>query len=65
METIIVQPKTEEQMTALMAVIKAFKIDFKYEPNPYNSELVDDILQARNDINNGKGVKIASKDLWK
>ncbi|MES2276302.1 MAG: DUF2683 family protein [Bacteroidota bacterium] len=65
METLIVQPKTKEQLTALKAFIKALKIDFKTEKSPYNPEFVDKILQGREDIKNGKGVKIAPEDLWK
>ncbi|SDG48176.1 hypothetical protein SAMN05421827_10722 [Pedobacter terrae] len=65
METLIAHPKNEEQATALKAVMKALKIDFETEENPYNPEFVKDILQAREDIKNGKGVKIALEDLWK
>lgn len=65
METLIAHPKNEEQATALKAVMKALKIDFETEASPYNPEFVKDILQAREDIKNGKGVKIALADLWK
>lgn len=65
METLIVQPKTKEQLTALKAFIKALKIDFKSEKSPYEPEFEEKILQGREDIKNGKGVKIATKDLWK
>ena len=60
MGTLIVQPKTKEQLTALKAVIKALKIDFKSEKSPYNPEFVEKILKGREDIKNGKGVKINS-----
>ncbi len=60
METLIVQPKTKEQLTVLKAVIKALKIDFKSEERPYDPEFVEKILQGREDIKNGKGVKIDS-----
>jgi len=65
METLIVQPKTKEQLTALKAVIKALKIDFKTEKNTYDPVFVEKILQGREDIKNGKGVKVDPKDLWK
>jgi len=65
METLIVQPKTKEQLAALKAVIKALKIDFRSEASPYNPEFVKKILKGREDIKNGKGVKIDTKDLWK
>lgn len=65
METLIVQPKTKEQLVALKAFIKALKIDFKSEKSPYSPEFVEKILQGREDIKNGKGIKIATEDLWK
>ena len=65
METLIVEPKTKEQLAALKAVIKAFKIDYKLEASSYNAEFVKEILQSRADIKNGKGVKINTEDLWK
>lgn len=65
METLIVQPKTKEQLTALKAFIKAMKIDFKSEKNPYDPAFVEKINQGRKDIAEGKGVKIPISDLWK
>jgi len=65
METLIVQPKTKEQLPALKAFIKALKIDFTSEKSPYDPEFVEKILQGREDIKNGRGVKIATEDLWK
>ena len=65
METLIIYPKTKEQLAALKAVIKALKIDFKSENSPYNPKFVEKILQGREDIKNGKGVKIDTNDLWK
>ena len=65
METLIIQPKTKEQLTALKAFVKAMKIDFRSEKSPYDPEFVDKILQGREDIKNGKGVKVDTKNLWK
>ncbi|MNK97358.1 hypothetical protein D3C87_1176840 [compost metagenome] len=66
METLIVQPKTKEQLAAIKAFMKALKIDFKVEEkSPYDPEFVKKILQGEEDIKNGKGVKIATEDLWK
>jgi hypothetical protein len=65
MENLIAHPKNEEQATALKSVMKALKIDFETTKSPYNPEFVKDILQASEDIKNGKGVKIAVEDLWK
>jgi len=57
--------KLKEQLTALKAFIKALKIDFKSEKSPYDPEFVKKILQGREDIKNGKGISIATEDLWK
>ncbi|SFT26039.1 DUF2683 family protein [Mucilaginibacter polytrichastri] len=65
METMIMHPKNKEQLTALKAIAKALKIDFETKKSPYDPEFVKDILQAREDIKNGKGVKTAIEDLWK
>ncbi|GGE66972.1 hypothetical protein EV200_10874 [Pedobacter psychrotolerans] len=65
METLTLHPKNKEQLNALKAFAKALKIDFETEESPYNPEFVKNILQAREDIKNGKGVKIAVEDLWK
>jgi hypothetical protein len=65
METMIMHPKNKEQLSALKAIAKALKIDFETKKSPYDPEFVKDILQAREDIKNGKGVKIAVEDLWK
>lgn len=65
MDTLIVQPKTKEQLAALKAFIKALKIDFRTEKGTYDPEFADKILQGKEDIKNGKGVKIAPEDLWK
>ncbi|OKS87847.1 hypothetical protein RG47T_3310 [Mucilaginibacter polytrichastri] len=61
----IMHPKNKEQLTALKAIAKALKIDFETKKSPYDPEFVKDILQAREDIKNGKGVKTAIEDLWK
>ncbi|MBS1523258.1 MAG: hypothetical protein JST50_19825 [Bacteroidetes bacterium] len=64
METLIIQPKTKKQLAALKVVIKAFKIDYRYEASPYNPEFVEKILQGRDDVIAGNGVKIETKGLW-
>lgn len=47
METLLVQPKTKEQLIALKAFLKALKIDFKSEKSAYDPEFVEKILQGR------------------
>lgn len=65
MATLILRPKTKEQLSALKAIAKALKIDFEIDKSPYDPEFVKKILQAREDFRNGKGVIIAIEDLWK
>jgi len=45
--------------------MKVLKIDFETEESPYNPKFVKNILKAKEDIKNGKGVKIAIEELWK
>ena len=64
MKTLIVKPKTKEQLTAVKAFLKVMQIDFSSEKSTYDPKFVEKILQGREDINNGKGVRIAPEDLW-
>lgn len=65
METLIIYPKKKAQLTAVKAILKALKIEFKSERSPYSAEFAEKILQGREDIKNGKGIRIATEDLWK
>ena len=65
METLILRPKTKEQVKAIKAVAKALNVEVKIEESPYDPEFVKDILQAREEHKNGKTVKIELEDLWK
>ncbi len=65
METLILRPKTKEQLVALKTIAKVLKVDFETEKSPYDPAFVKDILQAREDFKNGRSVKIAIEDLWK
>jgi hypothetical protein len=68
MEAIIfkVYPHDREQIEAVKAVFKAFKISFEVEEEiKYNPEFVERVLLAKEEIKQGKGVKIATQDLWK
>ena len=61
-----VYPHDREQIKAIKTVFKAFKIKFEIEEEkPYNPEFVERVLLAKGEIKQGKGVKIATKDLWK
>jgi len=65
METLILRPKTKEQAKAIKAVAKALKVEVKTEESPYDPAFVKKILQGREDVKNGKGIKISVEDLWK
>ena len=54
-------------MEAIKAFAKALKMDFetKSSENPYDPDFVKKIIKGREDVKNGKGVKIAVEDLWK
>jgi len=61
-----VYPHDQEQIEAIKTVFKAFKIKFEIEEEEsYNPEFVERVLLAKGEIKQGKGVKIATKDLWK
>lgn len=68
MEAVLIHPKTKEQLAAVKAFAKALKLEFETTDtaeSPYRPEFVKKILQGREDVKNGKGVKIAVEDLWK
>ncbi|SES29139.1 DUF2683 family protein [Pedobacter rhizosphaerae] len=65
METLIVHPKNKEQLSAIKAVMKALKIDFKAEKK-YNQEIVNKVLDGENSRKSGKpGLKIDVPNMWK
>ena len=44
---------------------KGQQSNIKKEESAYDPEFVKKILQGREDVKNGKGVKIKIEDLWK
>ena len=61
-----VYPQDREQIEAIKTIFKAFKIKFEVEEEKsYSPEFVERVLLAKEEIKLGKGVKIATKDLWK
>jgi hypothetical protein len=61
-----VYPENKSQIKTIKAVFKAFKIKFEVEEKkPYNQEFVTRVLEAKQEIKQGKGKKIAIDDLWK
>jgi len=67
MESIIVNPKDKEQLTALKAIMKALKVDFKIEKNTesqYNPEFAAKMKRGEEDIKAGRTTKIEPADIW-
>jgi len=67
METLIVQPKNKEQLTALKAIMKALKVDFKTEKGvdtPYSEEFVTKMKRSEEDVKAGRTTKIEPADIW-
>lgn len=61
-----VYPDDKSQLKAIKSVFKAFKIKFEVEEEKsYNQEFVERVLSAKEEIKQGKGAKISTKDLWK
>jgi hypothetical protein len=65
METLIARPSNKEQLNAIKAFMKALKVDYKIEKSPYDPEFVAKIEKSRQEIKEGKGVRIKVEDLWK
>jgi hypothetical protein len=63
METLIVHPNNKEQLTALKAFMKAFKISFEEKESPYNPEFVAKVQRGREQIKNGQTRVINIADL--
>lgn len=57
-------PKNNEQLNALKAFAKEQGIDFETDKSIYDQACVKKILKGRQDVANGKGIKIAIEQLW-
>lgn len=61
-----VYPDDKAQIKAIKSVFKAFNVRFEIvEEKQYDDEFVARVLLAKKEIKQGKGVTIATKDLWK
>lgn len=61
-----VYPEDKAQLKAIKSVFKILKIKFVVEKEkPYNPAFTERVLLAKEEIKKGKGVKIATNDLWK
>jgi len=63
METLIMHPKNEEQLSALKAIAKAWKISV--ETSPYNPDFVAQIKESTKQIKEGKFTTLdPGKSIW-
>lgn len=63
METLIMHPKNEEQLSALKAIAKAWKINV--ETSPYNPDFVAQIKESTKQVEEGKFTTLdPDKSIW-
>jgi hypothetical protein len=58
METVIMHPKSKEQLSALKAVAKALKVDFETEKSPYNPDFVAKIKESMKQVEQGNYITL-------
>ncbi len=63
METLIVHPGNKEQLAALKAFMKAFKISFEEKKSAYEPEFVAKIQESREQVKRGETRVINIADL--
>ena len=66
METILIRPKSKEQIKVFEEMAKALKIPFELkEDSRYKPEFIAMVRKADKDFESGKGKKIKLDDIWK
>jgi len=66
MTTLTVRPRNKKELSAIKKVLEVLKMDFESnDESPYDPKFVQRVLLAKEEIKQGKGVKIAAEDLWK
>jgi hypothetical protein len=63
MESYIIQSNERSAIAALKPLLKKLKIKIERVDLPYNPEYVAKIQQGEQDIKEGKGIKMSSKEL--
>lgn len=66
METLIVEPKSQKQLSAIKAVLKALDVNFrKEEESPYHPDFVAKIKKSKELFEKGEYITLdPSKSLW-
>lgn len=63
---IILKKVKKKDFEVIKSLAKALGFEFEEkQESPYNPEFVKEILQAQQEIKEGKGVRIKTEDLWK
>ncbi|WP_031526842.1 DUF2683 family protein [Dyadobacter crusticola] len=66
MTTLTITTENQEVVKAVKALLEDFHVSFKEEQEqPYNPEFVAKIESSRQQVREGKTVKIALDDIWK
>ena len=61
--TITINPKNKKESEKIKAILKAIEVDFVEDTN--HKDFVKKILESKQEIKEGKTVKVALEDLWK
>jgi hypothetical protein len=65
METVVMHPKNNEQLSALKAFAKALKVEFETSKSPYSPEFVTKIKTSKKQVEEGKFTTLdPSKSIW-
>ncbi len=66
MTTLTINTEDKQVLTAVKALLKGFKVSFdEKQDKPYNPEFVAKIEKSRQQIREGKTIKIDLDDIWK
>jgi hypothetical protein len=65
MDTVIAHPTNEEQKDALTAFLQALKVKYEISSDKaYDPEFVKKINESRQQVKEGKTVKISLDEIW-
>lgn len=65
METVIAHPTNQEQKDALTSFLRSLKVKYEITTDkPYNPEFVKKIKESRQQVKEGKTVKISLDEIW-
>ena len=65
MTTLTINTEDKEILKAVKALLKGFKVSFEEKDDTYNPEFVAKIEKSRQQVREGKAVKMDLDDIWK